>query len=119
MKKPDINFIIFLVVLIIYAVGQSLIGTYHPGEKRFIYNAPADVDFLYYGAIINTVTDHIPPENPAFAGVELTQPFIQYYPAAFLAEMFNPYNSIRILNLLYVILFWLLLKNLFPDRYGL
>lgn len=119
MKKPDINFVLFLVVLIIYVVGQFLIGTYHPGEKRFIYNAPADVDYLYYGAIINSVTDHLPPENPAFAGVRLTQPFIQYYPTAFLAKVFNPYNSIRILNLLYVILFWLLLKNLFPGRYGL
>jgi len=118
MKKPDSNFIIFIVILLVYIAGQLLIGTYHPDEKRLVYDAPADVDFLYYGAIINTVLDNMPPENPAFAGVKLTQPFIQYYPAAILAKILNPYNSIRILNLLYLILFWLLLKSLFPARYG-
>ncbi len=119
MKKPNLNSAIFAALLIIYIIGQFLIGTWQPAEKRFIYNAPADVDFLYYGAIINSLTDKMPPQNPAFAGVKLTQPFIQYYPAALLAKIINPYNTIRILNLLYVILFWLLFRSLFPNRYGL
>lgn len=119
MKRFDANLIFFIVILILYIVGQMLIGTYHPGEKKFVFDAPSDVDFLYYGAIINSLLDNMPPENPAFSGVKLTQPFIQYYPAALLAKVFNPYSSIRILNLVYLVLFWMLLKNIFPDRYGI
>ncbi|UCD95104.1 MAG: hypothetical protein JSU69_03375 [Candidatus Zixiibacteriota bacterium] len=119
MKKLNVNLAIFIGILVLYVAGQALIGTYHPDNKQFRFDAPSDVDFLYYGAIINTVLDSMPPENPAFGGVKLTQPFIQYYPAAMLAGVFNPYNSIRILNIIYLILFWLLLKNLFPDKYGL
>jgi hypothetical protein len=96
-----------------------VIGTYHTVDKRFVFDAPADVDFLYYGAIINSVLKDFPPENPAFAGVKLTQPFLQYYPAAILAKILNPYNSIRILNVVYLLLFGLLLKKYFPKRYGL
>jgi hypothetical protein len=119
MKKFDTNLIIFLAILVIYVAGQFLIGTYNPDDKHFVFNAPADVDFLYYGAIINSLFSDFPPENPAFAGVKLTQPFLQYYPAAILAKIFNPYNSIRILNVLYLILFGLLLKKYFPRRYGI
>jgi len=119
MKKPDINLIVFIVILIIYVGGQFLIGTYHPIKKQFAYDVPADVDFLYYGAIINSVKKSIPPENPAYAGVKLTQPFLQYYPAALLSIFANPYNSIRILNVIYLILFWLLLRNLFAGKYAL
>ena len=119
MKKFDINLIIFLFILVIYLVGQFLIGTYNPDDKRFVFDAPADVDFLYYGAIVNMLLNSFPPENPAFAGVKLTQPFLQYYPAAVLAKIFNPYNSIRILNVIYLVLFGLLLKKYFPRRYGL
>ncbi len=119
MKKFDINLIMFFIIIVIYIAGQFLIGTYNPDDKRFVYTAPADVDFLYYGAIINSVLNDFPPENPAFAGVKLTQPFLQYYPAAILAKIFNPYNSIRILNVIYFVLFGLLLKKYFPRRYGL
>jgi len=119
MKKLDINLIIILAVLIIYITGQFLTGTYNPNDKRFVFDAPADVDFLYYGAIINSLLNDFPPQNPAFAGVKLTQPFLQYYPAAVLAKIFYPYNSIRILNVLYLILFGLLLRKYFPHRYGL
>jgi hypothetical protein len=118
--SKDINsgWILFIITAVIYVVGQFLIGTYDPGERSFIYNAPADVDFLYYGAIINSLLSHFPPENPAFAGVKLTQPFLQFYPAALLGGIVNPYNSIRILNVAYLILFWLVLKRLFPRGYG-
>ncbi len=119
MKKLNINLIIFIIILIIYILAQFLIGTYHPVEKQFVFDAPADVDFLYYGAIINSLLNDFPPENPAFAGVKLTQPFLQYYPAAILAKIFNPYNGIRILNVIYLVLFGLLLKKYFPHRYGL
>jgi hypothetical protein len=119
MNRPDFNLVIFIGIIIIYVIGQFLIGTYHPIEKKFVFDAPADVDFLYYGAIINSLLNSLPPENPAFAGVKLTQPFLQYYPAAILAKIFNPYNSIRILNIIYVLLFGLLLKYFFPRRYGL
>ncbi len=119
MKKPDINLIIFITILIIYVAAQFLIGTYHPTDKKFVFNAPADVDFLYYGAIINSLLNDFPPENPAFGGTRLTQPYFHYYPAAILAKLFNPYNSIRILNILYLILFAYVLYRLFPDRYGI
>jgi hypothetical protein len=119
MKKLDINLIIFLAIIIIYIAGQFLIGTYDPNDKKFVFDAPSDVDFLYYGAIINSLFNDFPPQNPAFAGVELTQPYLQYYPAAILAKIFNPYNSIRLLNVLYLVLFGLLLKKYFPRRYGI
>ena len=112
------NLFVFITLLVIYTAGQFLIGTYNPDNERFIYNAPADVDFLYYAAIINSVADHFPPQNPAMAEVKLTQPFIQYYPATLLAKVVNPYNSIRILNIIYLIIFGLLLYKLFPERYG-
>ncbi len=119
MKTGKFNRYIFAVILILYIAGQLLIGTYQPVEKKFVFNAPADIDFLYYGAIINQIFNHFPPENPAFAGERLTQPFFQYYPAAILSWIFNPYNSIRILNVLYLVLFWLVLKHFFPGRHGL
>ncbi|UCD16707.1 MAG: hypothetical protein JSV44_09630 [Candidatus Zixiibacteriota bacterium] len=119
MKRRNYNLLIFLLLILIYLAGQFLIGTYHPEERRFVFDAPADVDFLYYGAIVNTVFDAFPPWNPAFAGVKLTQPFVQYYPAAILAPLVNPYNAIRALNMMYLVLFGFLLRRLFPKRYGL
>ena len=119
MKKLDYNLIIFIAIICIYIIAQVLIGTYSPTKNEFVYDAPADTDFLYYGAIINSVFDTFPPENPALAGTKLTQPFLQYYPAALLAKITGPYSAIRILNLIYLILFGFLLKHLFPRNYGL
>jgi len=118
-RRIDYNLIIFIALICIYIIAQFLIGTYNPAKNEFVYDAPADTDFLYYGAIINTVFDSFPPENPALAGTKLTQPFFQYYPAAILAKIVGPYNAIRILNLVYLILFGFLLKRLFPEKYGL
>jgi len=118
MRKLNINLTISLTILLIYVLGQVLIGTHHPVREEFSFDAPADVDFLYYGSIANSVMDDFPPQNPAYGGVRLTQPFLQYYPAGILAKIFNPYNSIRILNVLYLIIFALILRRLFPDRYG-
>ncbi|MFH2034790.1 MAG: hypothetical protein ABIJ45_00160 [Candidatus Zixiibacteriota bacterium] len=118
MNRERLNLIIFIVILAVYLVGQGLIGTYHPVEKEFYFDKPADADFLYYGAIINQVMNDFPPNNPAFGGENLTQPFLQYYPGAILAQLFYPYNAIRILNVIYLILFAYLLRRYFPTTYG-
>ncbi len=118
-KKIDYNLIVFIALICIYIVGQFLIGTYDTQKNEFVYEAPADADFLYYGAIINSVFSSFPPENPALAGVKLTQPFLQYYPAAVLSKIVGPYNAIRLLNLIYLILFGYVLKRYFPKNYGL
>lgn len=123
-RRIDYNLIIFLALVCIYIAGQLLIGTYDTQKDEFRYDAPADTDFLYYAAIINSVgagggSATFPPENPALAGTKLTQPFLQYYPAAILAKIVGPYNAIRILNLIYLVLFGFLLKNLFPKNYAL
>nr|MBN2278195.1 hypothetical protein [candidate division Zixibacteria bacterium] len=118
MIKNHLNPIIFVFLLILYIVGQFLIGTYLPADKQFYFNTPSDIDFLYYGAIINTLTDTFPPQNPAFGGEKLTQPYLHYYPAALLGKLANPYNSIRILNVLYLIILGLVLRKYFPEKYG-
>jgi len=118
MKKHDLNGIIFACIIVLYIVGQFLIGTYDPQAQKFVFSAPADVDFLYYGAITNQLLDHFPPENPAFCNEKLTQPFLQYYPAALLAKMVNPYNAIRILNVVYLIIAGFLMRRFFPENYG-
>jgi len=119
MKRLNINQAIFLSILLIYVLGQVLIVTYHSTRQEFSFDAPADVDFLYYGSIANSVLNDFPPKNPAYGGIRLTQPFLQYYPAAILAKILNPYNSFRILNTLCLIIFTVLLSRLFPGRYGM
>lgn len=118
MPSKRICLILCIAVVLLYAAGQALIGTYDPEEGRFFFAMPADVDFLYYGAIVNQVLNQFPPENPSFAGVKLTQPYLQYIPPALTAPVLNPYNSIRFWNLVWIVLFALLLRRLFPDRYG-
>ncbi len=117
-KSRYINHAIFIFVLVVYIIGQFLIGTYEPDQRKFIYNAPADSDFLYYAAIANGVFNGFPPQNPAFYGEKLTQPFLQYYPVGILSKITNPYNAIRILNVVYLVLFGLLLMKLFPENFG-
>jgi len=113
-----INLAVFVLIIVVYIIGQFLIGTYHPDKKEFIFNAPADTDFLYYAAIANGVFNGFPPQNPAFYGEKLTQPFIQYYPLGVLSKFVNPYNGIRILNVVYLIIFGMLLKRFFPENFG-
>lgn len=119
MNNRRLNTAIFIFVALVYLTGQILIGTYHPDEHRFDFDSPSDVDFLYYGAIINSLFNDIPPANPAYAGVKLTQPYLQFIPAAILAKLVNPYNAIRILNLVYLVLFGILFIRFFPQRFGL
>jgi hypothetical protein len=119
MKRPDLNFTIFLFILLFYLAGQFSIGTWDSANHKFVFNAPADVDFLYYGAIANSLLEHFPPLNPAMSGTPLTQPFLQFYPVAALAKIVNPYTGIRILNIIYLLLFAFVLKRYFPKKYGL
>ncbi len=118
MRRFDFNKIVFGGLIIFYVIAQFLIGTYHPERHEFNFKAPADADFLYYAAVAEAVGKDFPPENPAFAGVNLTQPFWQYYPLALLAKITGPYNGIRILNVLYLLIFGLILRRYFPDKYG-
>ncbi len=117
MKRADCNSRLFIALIVIYIIGQFLIGTYSPSDKKFHFDTPADVDFLYYGAIGNQLLNHFPAQNPALCGVNLTQPYLQYYPLAILAKLVNPYNGIRILNVLYLMIGGLLLKYYFPKNY--
>ncbi|SYZ72669.1 membrane hypothetical protein [Candidatus Zixiibacteriota bacterium] len=119
MKKIDINLLIFIALIVIYILGQFLIGTFSPTDRHFHFDTPADVDFLYYGAIGTQLLNNFPPQDPAFSGTNLTQPFLQFYPVALLAKIINPYNGIRVLGIIYLILAGLLLKRYFPERYGL
>ena len=119
MKPEKRNLIVFAMLVGVYILAQFFIGTYDAKFSRFVFDKPADVDFLYYASIINTITNHFPPQNPAFAGVKLTQSFLQYYPAAFLAKIVNPYDAIRILNVLYLILLGFIFRKYFRKTYGL
>lgn len=119
MKHEKFNDIIFIVLIVVYIGAQFVIGTWHPDEKRFIYNAPADSDYLYYSAIARAVVDGFPPENPSFAGIRLTQPFVQYYPVGLLGLLINAFNGMRVMNVAYLVVFGLLLRKYFPRRYAL
>lgn len=118
MRKFNSNSVIFVALVSLYILGQLLIGTYSPVSGKFIFDAPADIDFLYYGAIANSLLNDFPPPNPAFCGEKLTQPFLQYYPLALLSEIFDSFTGIRILNVGYIILLGLLLRHYFPAKYG-
>ena len=117
-KSRYINHAIFVFIILVYIIGQFLIGTYHPDREAYIYDAPADSDFLYYASLANGVFNGFPPQNPAFYGETLTQPFLQYYPLGIISKITSPYNGIRILNVVYLVLFGLLLMKLFPDNFG-
>ena len=119
MRSKWFNLAIFVTLVLLYVAGQLWIGTYDAADDRYIYDAPADVDFLYYAAIANSLLNHFPPENPAFAGVKLTQPYLQFYPVALLTTLVNPYNAIRVLNVIYLVLMGLMLWRFFPQRFGL
>lgn len=118
MRKIDVNLAVSVAILVLYILGQFLIGTYSPSSGKFTLSAPADIDFLYYGAIANGLLNDFPPPNPAFCGAKLTQPFLQYYPLALLTKLLDPFIGIRILNIGYIILLGLLLRRYFPANYG-
>lgn len=110
--------IFFILIVLIYAVGQFVIGSISPDDGTLDLSAPADVDFIYYAGIINQMRHSIPPQNPAYGGEPLSQSFVQYYPAALLSIILNPYVAMRILNFVYVILFAAVLRRYFRTGWG-
>ncbi len=110
--------ICFLLVVMVYLVGQASIGAYLPEGGSFHYNAPADVDFLYYAGIINQMKHAFPPQNPAFGGVPLSQSFIQYYPTLVLSYIMNPYLAMRVLNFAGMLVLAFVLRRYFPRGWG-
>lgn len=112
----DLSF--FLVVLVLYLVGQVLIGSYLPDDGTWHFDAPADHDFMYYAAIIDQMKHAFPPQNPGYGGVPLSQSFLQYYPTVAVALIFNTYLAMRIINILYLLLFTLVLRRYFPRGWG-
>lgn len=119
-REPHIlaNLLLFILVLAVYIAGQGLIGAYLPSDHAFHYDAPADIDFLYYAGIVNQMKYGFPPQNPAYGGVPLSQSFIQYYPVAVLSLVMSPYVAMRILNLLYLLLLAWVLRRYFPRGWG-
>lgn len=107
------SMLLVVAVFFAYFVGQIFIGTYLPASESFHFDAPADGDFLYYAGIINQLKVSFPPQNPAYGGVPLSQSFISYYPAVLLSWLFNPYLSMKILNLIYLVIFALVMRRYF------
>lgn len=116
-RKSDRHF--FLITLILYLAGQVFIGSYLPSDKAFHYDAPADADFLYYAGIIEQMKHAFPPQNPAFGGVALSQSFVQYYPTMAVSWLVNPYLAMRILNIVYFLIFAYLLRRYFSVGWGI
>lgn len=114
-----INILFFILVVLIYAVGQFYIGTRLPDDSEFHFDAPADADFLFYAGILKQLTAGFPPQNPAFGGVVLSQSFIQYYPTAILAQFIGPYAAMRIFNFVYLLIFAFLLRRYFSKSWGI
>lgn len=119
-REPSsrIDIFLFILVLAVYLTGQALIGTYHPQRGTFHFDAPADVDFLYYAGIIAQMKHSFPPQNPAYGGVPLSQSFLQYYPTVLVSLAVNPYTAMRILNVVYLLLLAALLRRYFPRGWG-
>jgi hypothetical protein len=117
-KHLRLNSVFFVITLILYLIGQLLIGTYVPQEDAFYFDAPADIDFLYYAGIIEQMKHSFPPQNPAFGGVTLSQSFLQYYPTVAVSLVVNSYLAIRIMNVVYLLLFAVILRRYFPRGWG-
>jgi hypothetical protein len=113
-----IDGIFFLIVLVFYLFGQVLIGTYLPESDAFHFDAPADIDFLYYAGIINQMQHSFPPQNPAYGGVLLSQSFVQYYPTALLSFALNPYVAMRVMNIVWLLVCAYFLRRYFPRGWG-
>jgi hypothetical protein len=111
--------VFFLLVLFLYLAGQLLIGTCLPDDGAFHFDAPADVDFLYYAGIIQQMKHNFPPQNPACGGTPLSQSFIQYYPTVLASYVLNPYLSMRVMNLAYLLLFAWFLRRYFLTGWGI
>jgi len=113
-----LDFGLFAVVLLLYLCGQFLIGSYLPDDNSFHFDAPADVDFLYYAGIINQMKHGFPPQNPAYGGVPLSQSFLQYYPTMVVSWLVNPYLAMRIVNVIFLLVMAGLLARYFARGWG-
>lgn len=116
--KQRLDIVFFIIAFTAYLGGQFLIGTYSVGTAQFLLSAPSDADFLYYAGIIKQMQIAFPPQNPAFGGIVLGQSFFQYYPVALLSILVNVYYSMKIFNLLYLVLFATILRRYFPTGWG-
>jgi hypothetical protein len=116
LKSPDGIF--FGLVLIAYIAGQVFIGGYLPADGTFHFDAPADIDFLYYAGIFQQMMHSFPPQNPAFGGMALSQSFVQYYPTAMVSGVVNPYLAMRLMNLAFLIGLAFLLRKYFAAGWG-
>jgi len=114
-----ITLIFFSLTLLAYIVGQATIGAYDPSSDSWHYDAPADIDFLYYAGILEQMKHGFPPQNPAYGGEMLSQSFVQYYPTMLLSLVVNPYIAMRIMNLVYLLLMALVLRHYFTRLWGL
>jgi hypothetical protein len=119
-RKPrfSVDAVFGIAVILSYIIGQVVIGSYDPGDGRLHFDAPSDLDFLYYAGIIEQMKHDFPPQNPAYGGVPLSQSFVQYYPTAAAALVVNPYLAMRILNLVYVLLLAMVLRRYFLRGWG-
>lgn len=110
---------LFALVMAAYITGFFLIGTFLPADHSFHFDAPADVDFLYYAGVVSQTPHAFPPQNPAYGGTGLGQSFLQYYPPALLSLIFNPYLSMRLLNVFYAVLLALAVRRYFARGWGI
>lgn len=117
-KRYTVDGFIFALVFVLYFAGQLFIGTYHPEQKRFYFDTPADVDFLYYAGIIEQMKHAVPPQNPAFGGATLSQSFVQYYPLMIASLVTGPYPAMRLMNIVYLALLAFVLRRYFPRGWG-
>jgi hypothetical protein len=117
LKSPD--GILFGIVLIAYILGQVFIGSYLPADGTFHFDAPADVDFLYYAGIFQQMMHSFPPQNPAYGGESLSQSFIQYYPTALVATVINPYLAMRLMNLVFLLGLAFVLRRYFQPGWDI
>ncbi len=111
--------ILFGIVLFVYIVGQVFIGSYLPADQAFHFDAPGDVDFLYYAGILQQMSHSFPPQNPAYGGESLSQSFIQYYPTALAAMVMNPYLAMRLMNLVFLLGLAFVLRRYFTPGWGI
>ena len=109
--RVDMTF--FLPVFVLYPAGQLLIGTYAPEDGLWNFDAPADIDFLYYAGIIQQMQHSFAPQNPAFGGEPLSQSFIQHYPMVLISYWTDKFVAMRVCNLIFLMALALLLQRYF------
>lgn len=114
-----INYLFIIIVFLVYLFGQLYIGAYHPIEKVYRLEAVFHMDFLNYASGVKQYFNSFPPPNPFFSGVPLTRLSFHQLPTALLSQIISPILAIRVFNLLWVIVFILILRRYFPSHYGL